>query len=101
MNYYVVHVYQSFAFVDKLHELVVDHGLERGGGVHEAKEHNRRFEQSIACLECHFPFVAFLDPDVVVAPADVELCKPFLSRNSVDEFGDKGKGVAVGDRPRI
>jgi len=53
----------------------------------------------LSCFECAFPFITFLDTDVVVAPSDVELAEDFHSLQVFDalckvrEWGD----VCVGD----
>jgi hypothetical protein len=50
----------------------VHHGLEGCQGVGEPEEHDGWFEQAFVGDKCCFPFVSFFDPDVVVAPTDVE-----------------------------
>jgi hypothetical protein len=46
--------------------------LECGRRVAESEEHDCGFVEPERCFEGGFPFVSFLDPDVVVSPSDVE-----------------------------
>jgi hypothetical protein len=48
------------------------HRLERGGGVGQAKEHDKGFIETSGGAECGFPFVTFLDADFIVTPAHIE-----------------------------
>jgi hypothetical protein len=45
------------------------------GGVAEAKGHNKGFKESEGTFESGFPFVAFANANVVIAPTDVKLGK--------------------------
>jgi hypothetical protein len=50
----------------------IHHSLKGCGRVRESEKHYGRFEQSFVRQEGGFPFVSFLDADVVVTPAYVE-----------------------------
>jgi len=65
--------------------------LECGGRVGESKEHNQGFEEALTGLEGSFPFVAFLDLDIVIPLTDVELGKPPFANELVNEFLDEWK----------
>ena len=67
----VVQIDYDHAFRDKVLEDVVHHCLEGGGTVCKAEEHDQGFEQAAVGSEGGLPFVSFLYPDVVKAPADV------------------------------
>ena len=101
MDHDVVHVDRPFPLIYEFHELIVHHRLKCRGGIRQAEEHDRGFKEAVAGFECCFPFVTLFDVDVVISPLDVELCEPFLSGDTMDEFGDKREGVAIRDGPRI
>jgi len=69
--------------------------LECGGRVGEFKVLNQGFKESFIGLEGRFPFVAFLDSDVVISPMDVELGKPLFANELVNKFLDKWEGIIV------
>jgi|SRR5712671_3737666 len=81
---HVIHVHHEPALSDFVLEYGVHHGLEGGGGVGEAKEHNRWFIQSFVCDEGGFPFITFLDAHIVIAPMDIKLGEEFLHPYSVN-----------------
>ena len=56
---------------------------------------NCGFEETFAGFKRRLPFVAFFYPDVVVAPAYVELGEPSLARDFVNEFGYEREWVAI------
>ena len=72
-NKEVIHVYDEPFFGNHVLEGVVHESLECGWGVGKPKEHNGWFKESFVSDEGGFPFVAIFDPDVVVAPSDIEL----------------------------
>ena len=45
--------------------------------------------------ECSFPFIPFLDPDVVVSPADVYNCEFGTSAEVVNDLGNEGGYISV------
>ena len=49
----------------------------------------------MVCTESRFPFVALLDADIVVSPADIQLCKVSRSLEAVDQVIYKGEWVPV------
>ena len=91
----VVHVHDHRTTRDEVYEQVVHHGLERGGAVGETEEHDKRLEQPTVGAERRLPLIALTNPDVVVAPANVELCEVLGATELVDELGDEGEGVVV------
>jgi len=49
------------------------------GELHRPEEHYHGFKQSFVSFEGTFPFVAFLDPYVVISPPDIEFGEPLGS----------------------
>ena len=61
--------------------------MERSRGIGETEEHDFRFVQSAVCDEGGFPFVTFLNADVVVSPADVKLIEILGLAQPIDDVG--------------
>ena len=76
-------------------ENFIHHGLESGGRVAESEEHDRGFVGSSMADEHGFPFVTFLDTDVVVTPPEIDLCEVLGSLELVDELRDERERVVV------
>jgi hypothetical protein len=68
----VVDVYTYNATADEVFKNVVHHSLEGGRAVSHAIQHYQWFEQPSVTPKGHFPFISFLDLDVLVAPSDIE-----------------------------
>ena len=66
-------------------------------GLFEAKEHNEGFVQAVVGLEGSLPFITFLYPDIVEAPADIKLGEVLGAAEFRDEFWDERKQVLVLD----
>jgi hypothetical protein len=86
MDEYVVHVDRYPSFSELCCKYSVHHGLEGGRRVGKAKEHDLGFEETLVGYECCFPFISFLDSDVVIPPSYVELGKEGGSLNVIDQF---------------
>src|SRR5713226_6776705 len=67
----------------------VYHHLESGWRVGESEEHNCRFEESFRSKECHFPFVSFLNADIVVSPAYVKFGEEGAAGKVVNSLGNE------------
>ena len=91
----VVQVDRDVSLVDQVPQDVVHRGLEGGGRVGEPKEHDRRLKEAPVGSEGSLPLVPLAYPDVVVAPADVELGEDPEPLQLVDQLLDQGKQVAV------
>ena len=63
------------SLVNKIGKDRVHKGLKSGKGIAEAKGYDKRFEESKGAFEGSFPFIAFLNADVIVTPTDIEFCK--------------------------
>jgi hypothetical protein len=70
---------------DKVFENLVHHCLEGRRAVGQSKVHHKQFKQTAICSKCHFPFIAFFYPHVVIPPADVELGEVLCVFESVNE----------------
>src|ERR1700722_19099092 len=91
----IVHIDVKPTFIEFLPEYLVHHCLERCRGVAKAEEHNKGLKTSAIRDEGHFPFIALLDPNVVISPANVELGEDFRVLDLVYEFRDQGEGITV------
>ncbi|PFH44944.1 hypothetical protein AMATHDRAFT_164589, partial [Amanita thiersii Skay4041] len=63
----VVHVDTHPPFSYFVPEDVVHHCLEHGWRV----KHDKRFEETPVSSKCGLPFISFLDPYIVITPADI------------------------------
>ena len=54
---------------------MVHHGLEHSRGIGETEEHHSWFEDAKGSFEHCLPLIPLLDPNVIVAPADVKFSK--------------------------
>src|ERR1700722_1729760 len=91
----IVHINVKPSFIEFLSEYLVHHCLERGRRVAKAEEHDEGFETSAVRDEGCFPFIAFLDPNIVISPANVEFGEDFRVLDLVYEFGDQRKRITV------
>jgi hypothetical protein len=70
------------AVIDKILEDVIHHGLEGGWAVSNTIQHYQQLKEPLVTLKGHFPFVAFLDLDVLVAPLDIKFGEVFGTADS-------------------
>ena len=63
----IIEVYYN-TVVQKVPEDFIHKMLECGWGIGETKRHDSCFKESVLGAECGFPFVTFLDPDIIVSP---------------------------------
>src|ERR1700677_1105148 len=92
----VIHIYTNdgpsgCVFGDDLLVNLVHHCLKCGRGVTKAEEHDRGFEEAMACFEGRFVFVAFLDTHIVISPAYIQLGEYGCSPKIGEEVRDEGK----------
>ena len=93
----IIEVDDKMAFIDKVGEDGVHKGLEGRWCVTKAEGHDEWLKEAKRALEGCFPFITFSDMDVIVTPADVELCEVARTLEFIDEFGDKGKRSGILD----
>jgi hypothetical protein len=94
----IIKVDNKMTFIDKVREDGVHKGLEGRWCITKAKGHDEWLEEAKRALEGCFPFVTFSDTDLIVTPADVELCEVVRSLELIDEFGNKSKRSGILDR---
>jgi hypothetical protein len=68
----VIDVYAYDAMADEVFKNVAHHSLEGGRAVSHAIQHYQWFKQPSVTPKGRFPFISFLDSDVLVAPLDIE-----------------------------
>ena len=73
----VVHVDDNVSLVNEILQDGVHHRLERGGGIGESEEHDRRFKAASICSEGGFPFVSFFDSKIIITPPKVHFGEEF------------------------
>src|SRR5712664_3941476 len=86
------------SFGDQILEDVVHHGLESGRTVGEAEEHNQGLKESSVRAESGLPLVTFLDADIVVSPADIQLGEVACTPETIYKVGNKRKRVDILNR---
>ena len=69
-------------------ESIIHESLGRSGSIGEPKGHNEEFKQSITSPEGGFPFVTFLNSDLVKASLEIESGKVFATMDLVQSFFD-------------
>src|ERR1700677_2596253 len=79
----------------------VHHCLERGGGIGESEEHDRRFKAASVHSEGGFPFGSFFDSKIVITPPKIHFGEVFRTSEFVDKFGDEGKGIIILNSVRV
>ncbi|KIN98021.1 hypothetical protein M404DRAFT_158633 [Pisolithus tinctorius Marx 270] len=88
---------------DVLHvtEDVIHHVLEGGRRVAEAKVHDQWFISAFMSpdlTEGGFPFISFLDTNIVVSPSEIHLGEEFTPLEPVDELRNEGERIRILDR---
>src|ERR1700677_1918561 len=97
----IVHVDDDMSLVNEVLQNGVHHSLERSGGIGESEEHDRRFKAASICSKGSFPFVSFFDAKIVITPPKIHFGEVFRTSESVDEFGDEGKGIIILNSMRV
>jgi hypothetical protein len=85
----VVQIDCDFAFSNQICEYGVHQHLECGGQVGKPEEHDARFEKTLVGDEGCLPFIAFFDPDVMVAPMNIKLGEDLRIPELVDNIHSK------------
>ena len=81
---YIVHVDHYTPFVNEVSEYCVHHGLEGGGRVGQAKEHDHGFVKAFVGDECCLPAIFWFDKHFVVPPFDVKAGEQGTVSQAVD-----------------
>ena len=90
VDYSIVHVARENPSIYPRSKFRINHCLERCRGVCQTEEHDRWFKETFGCEESSFPFVTFLNSDVVVSPSDVELREQGAACQSIDNLRYQG-----------
>jgi len=98
---HVVHIDVKPSLCNLFLENVIHHCLKSGQGVGQAEEHHSWFEETFASFEGGFVFIAFLDADVVISPANVELREKAFLCQVVDKFRNKWQWIFVRNCPFV
>src|SRR5216684_6474648 len=73
----------------------VHHHLEGGWRVGESEEHDCWLEESLRGEECRFPFISFLNADIVISPLYVEFSEEGATSEAVNRLGNEWGNVMV------
>src|SRR5713101_4317253 len=96
-NENVIHIDEYKSCVDEILEQFIHHGLECHRRIGKTKEHHQRFKHSLVCLEGCFPFVTFLDLNIVVSPLYIELGKDLCILQFINDIRNEGEWVLILD----
>jgi hypothetical protein len=91
----VIEVNTNDAFQDKVLKDFVHHRLKRGRTIHKTEEHYQGFKQPVIRPKCALPLIAFLHPNIVVAPSDIQLCEVMSTAKLINEFRDQWERVVI------
>jgi len=67
---------------------IIHKSLGSSRNIGEPKGHNEKFEQSVTSPEGGFPFIIFLNSDLVEASSEIESGKVFATTDLVQGFFD-------------
>ena len=76
MDQDVIHIADEFSMADVVLEDFIHHDLECGRGVAQAKEHHLQFMHPMVGGKGGFPFITFLNPNIIEAPVEVQPSEP-------------------------
>ena len=97
----IIQVDDYVSFVQEVTEDLIHETLEGSRRIAETEGHGGWLEETPVGAEGCLPLVSFLDPDVIVAPAYVQLGEEPGVLCLIDELLDKRKGIFVLDGPFI
>jgi len=69
-------------------ESIIHESLGSSRSIGEPKGHNEEFKQSITSPQGSFPFITFLNSDLVKASSEIESGKVFATTDLVQSFFD-------------
>src|SRR5712692_1417536 len=88
----VVHIDEYKFCVNEILEELIHHGLECCRRVGKTKEHHQGFKHPFIHLEGSFPFVTFLDSNIVISHHTSNLVKICASLSLSMTSGMRGNG---------
>src|SRR6266545_3013680 len=74
---------------------VVHHCLKCSRGVRKTKEHYEGSKRSFTTTKCRFPFVSFLDTDIVITPMNIHLDITIVFTKIVDQFINTRERISI------
>ncbi len=91
----IVEVDNEVILVDEVLEDMSHERLKGGQGIAKAKSHDEGFKEAKVALKGGFPFVAGLDMDVVITPADIKFGKITRRLKFVYKVWNEGEWKSV------
>ena len=71
----VVQVNNDKAIINEVAKDFLPDSLENSWGIAETKCYDEGFVEAKFGFEGHFPFISFLDANIIVSPLNVEFCE--------------------------
>src|SRR5713101_1853083 len=93
----VVHIDEYKSCVNEILEEFIHHRLESCRRVGKTKEHHQGFKHSFVHLEGSFPFITFLDSNIILSPSYIELGEDLHILQFINDIRNKRKWVLVFD----
>ena len=75
--------------VDHVSEEVVHHGLEGCRRVSEPEVHDCKLIYFYVGHKSSLLFISLLNPNIIVAPSQIQLCEHFLTSHPIQDIGDQ------------
>src|SRR5713101_7644499 len=97
----VIHIDEYKSCVNEILEEFIHHRLECCRRVGKIKEHHQGFKHSFVCLEGNFPFISFLDSNIVVSPLYIKLGEDLCILQFIDNVRNKRKWILILDDDSI
>src|SRR6266545_3950753 len=91
----IVHIDFQPVLNKLLRKDVIHHCLKCFRRICNTKEHHKRFKRSFTTSKCHFPFVSFLDTDIVITPTNIHLNITIVFRKIIDQFINARKWISI------
>ena len=78
-------------------ESIIHESLGSGVSVSKPEGNDKEFKQPLSSSKSSFPFIAFLDTNLVKTGSEVKACEVFATLNLIESFFNPGQGGAVLD----
>src|SRR6266511_1689889 len=91
----IIHVDLQPALNKFLGKDVIHHCLKCSRGVHKTKEHHERFKESFTTTKYRFPFISFLDTDIIITPTNIHLDITIVFTKIIDQFVNTRKWISI------
>jgi len=97
MDQHVIHIDDQPSFRYHILENEVHKRLKSRRTVAKAEEHDERLEEAEGRDERRLPGVFSLDPDIVIPPTDIHLCKVLGSLELIHQVANKWERIGILD----